>query len=242
MPGPAVLAPFVAFGAGLLSFLSPCVLPLFPGYMSYISGLSAQEVKDPENRHTVIVAALLFVFGFALVFVATGATASYIGHAVSSHLNVLTRAAGVFIIFMALVMLGVLRVPMLAMEKRFHVERDFGIWSAFPLGLAFGFAWTPCVGPVYAAILSYATSEANVQKGALLLFVYAMGLGLPFLLAAFFAERTFESLTWFKRHFVAINRLGGTVLLVMGFFLITNQWTQFMGPALRWYSQHSLPT
>lgn len=232
----------IAFGAGLVSFLSPCMLPLLPGYLAYMSGLTADEVKDRTNAHYVVMAALLFVLGLALVFVALGATASYIGHAVTTHLDILTRAAGWFIIVMALVMLGVFRFPIFAIEKRFHIPRELGIWGALPLGMAFGFGWSPCVGPILSSILLAASTTSSVQKGALLLFVYALGLGLPFLAAALFTERVFVSLTWFKRHYLAINRTGGAVLLLMGVFLIMGRWTELLAPAMRWYSQLNLPT
>jgi cytochrome c-type biogenesis protein len=241
---------FVAFGAGLLSFISPCTLPLLPGYLAYMSGLSADEVKARENVQTVVTAALLFVVGLALVFVALGATASYIGHAVSSHLSELTRAAGAFIVFMALVMLGMFRIPMLAMDRRFHpaswgsgsLRRELGMWGALPLGMAFGFGWSPCIGPILGSILAIAAKDSQVQRGSLLLFVYALGLGLPFLLAALFTERVFGSLAWFKRHYLTINRTGGAVLLAMGVFLLLGQWTQLLSPVMNWYAQLNLPT
>jgi cytochrome c-type biogenesis protein len=240
MHGPAAL--LLAFGAGVISFLSPCTLPLLPGYLSYISGLGAEEVQERRNTGTVVGAASLFVLGFSLIFVALGATASYIGSALMPYRDTLTRASGVFIILMALVMIGVFRVPMFYMERRFHLGREFGIWSAFPLGMAFAFGWQPCIGPVLTAILAFATTEGTAQRGALLLFVYALGLGLPFLLVAMFAGRLFGSLNWFKRHFLAINRVGGAILLVMGVFLVLNRWTQLLGPVLRWYAQLNLPT
>ena len=240
MHGPAAL--FFAFGAGLISFLSPCTLPLLPGYLSYISGLGTEEVKDRRNSGTVVGAASLFVLGFSLIFVALGATASYIGSVLAPYRDTLTRASGVFIILMALVMIGVLRTPIFYMERRFHLGREFGLWSAFPLGMAFAFAWQPCIGWVLAAILAFATTEGTAQRGALLLFVYALGLGVPFLTVALFAGRLFGSLSWFKRHYLAINRVGGGVLLVMGVFLVLDRWTQLLGPVLRWYAQFNLPT
>jgi cytochrome c-type biogenesis protein len=238
--GPAAL--FFAFGGGLVSFLSPCTLPLVPGYLSYITGLSAEELKDRSHTNTVVGAATLFVLGFALIFVALGATASYFGHLLQPHVATLIRVAGAFIIFMALVMLGVFRIPLLAMEKRFQLGRELGIWSAFPLGMAFAFGWTPCIGPVLSAILAAATTDGSAQKGALLLFVYALGLGLPFLVMALFAGRVLGSLNWFKRHYLAVNRTGGAILLFMGVALLMHRWTELLGPVLRWYAQLNLPT
>jgi cytochrome c-type biogenesis protein len=239
MNGVGALA--IAFGAGLLSFLSPCTLPLLPGYLSFISGLSAEEVRSGENWKTVLAAAVLFVLGFSLIFVALGATASYIGSFLQPYRGTLERVAGAFIILMALAMLGAFRLPMLYQEKRFHLNRELGIWSAFPLGLAFGFGWSPCIGPILTSIYALAIKEGTAQRGALLLFIYALGLGVPFLLAAVFAGRMFESLAWVKRHFVAINRVGGAVLLFMGVFLVLGRWVQLLGPVMNWYADLHLP-
>lgn len=240
MNGPAAL--FLAFGAGLISFLSPCTLPLLPGYLSYMSGLGVEEVR--EGGHTGLLAgtAGLFVLGFSLVFVAAGATASYIGALLLPYHQTMTRVAGFFIIVMALLMIGLFRVPMFYQEKRFRLGREFGVWSAFPLGMAFAFGWSPCIGPILTSILNLATTEGSAQQGALLLFVYALGLGTPFLVVALFAGRMFQSLQWFKRHVQTINTTGGAVLLVMGVFLVLDRWTELLGPALRWYAQFNLPS
>jgi cytochrome c-type biogenesis protein len=230
------------FAAGVVSFLSPCTLPLLPGYLSYISGLGTEEIQTGERSGALLGAAGLFVLGFSLVFVTLGTTASYIGSLVAPYHETLTRAAGIFIIVMALAMIGVFRFPLLMMEKRVHVGRELGIWSALPLGMAFAFGWSPCIGPVLAPVLAYATTVGTAQKGAILLFIYALGLGVPFLLMALFAGRAFSSLGWFKRHFRAINRAGGVILLVMGVFLLMNRWTALLAPAMRWYAQFNLPT
>lgn len=225
-----------------MSFLSPCTLPLLPGYLSYISGLGVDEIQAREHRAQLVGTAGLFVLGFSLVFVSFGATASYIGAALLPHRASLTRIAGIFIIVMALAMMGLIRVPLLYREKRFHIAREFGLWSAFPLGMAFAFGWTPCIGPILGSLYAEATTQGTAQRGALLLFVYAMGLGLPFLLMAVFAERVFTSLSWFKRHFRAINTAGGAILLTMGVFLVIGRWTELLGPAMRWYADLHLPT
>ncbi|GAC1464070.1 MAG: cytochrome c biogenesis protein CcdA [Chloroflexota bacterium] len=240
MNGPGAL--FLAFGAGIISFLSPCTLPLLPGYLSYISGLGAEEVQARQNAHLVVGAAALFVLGFSLIFVALGATMSYLGSIVAPHRDLLSRVAGVFIIVMALAMMGVFRVPVLYQEKRIHLTRDWGVWSAFPLGMAFAFGWSPCIGPVLTSILGVAATEGSVQRGALLLFVYSLGLGLPFLAMALFASRMFYSLGWFKRHYRALNVSGGAILLVMGTFLVMDRWTELLAPIMRWYGQLNLPT
>lgn len=236
MIGPNAL--FLAFFAGLVSFLSPCTLPLLPGYLSYISGMGADEIQAGQRTGTLVAAASLFVLGFSLVFVALGATASYIGSALLPYRDTLTRVAGIFIIVMALAMVGMVHVPMLYREKRFQIGRDLGMWGAFPLGMAFAFGWSPCIGPVLTSILAYATTEGTAQKGALLLFVYGLGLGVPFLIVALFADHLMTSLGWFKRHFVAINRAGSAILLVMGVFLVLDRWTQLLGPVMRWYAVH----
>lgn len=229
---------FLAFWAGLLSFVSPCTLPLLPGYLAFISGLGMEEVRARENTGTVLGAAALFVLGFSIVFVAIGATASYIGSMIHGYLPTLERIAGAFIILMALVLIGLIQVPALYRDWRFHVNRDFGIWSALPVGMAFGFGWAPCIGPILGSIYFMAATETTVQQGALLLFVYALGLGIPFLAAALFAERAFQSLGWFKRHFRAFNLAGAGILLVMGAFLVAGRWTALLGPLLRWYGTH----
>jgi cytochrome c-type biogenesis protein len=240
MNGPGAFP--IAFGAGLVSFLSPCTLPLIPGYLSYISGIGAEEIRAGEKSNTLFATACLFVLGFALVFVAIGATASYIGSLVRPYHSVLTRTAGVFIIVMALVMVGLLKFPIFYGEKRFHPRRQFGVWSAFPLGMAFGFGWSPCIGPILGSIFALAATQSSAQRGALLLFVYALGLGAPFLLVALFAGRALTSLGWFKRHYQAITLMGSSLLMFMGVFLIMDRWTQLLSPVLNWYSQLNLPT
>lgn len=231
----------LAFAAGLVSFLSPCVLPLLPGYLSYISGLSADEMQTSGMGGPMVRAAGLFVVGFSLVFVALGATASYIGAALLPYRDTLTRAAGVFIILMALAMIGVFRLPILYREKRFHLGREFGMWSAFPLGMAFAFGWSPCIGPVLTSILAYATTQGTAQKGALLLFVYSLGLGVPFLAMALFAGRVLRSLSRIKHYYGALNLGGGGILMVMGVFLVLGRWTQLLSPLMAWYADLKLP-
>jgi cytochrome c-type biogenesis protein len=183
-------------------------------------------------------AASLFVLGFSLVFAALGATASYIGAALSPYHVLLTRLAGVFVILMALFLLGRWSIPALYTERRLQIGRDFGVWSAFPLGMAFAFGWSPCIGPVLTSIMALAVTEASAQRGALLLFVYGLGLGAPFLLAALFTGQVLSGLSPFKRHYMAIERTGGAILLVMGVFLVMNRWTAVLGPFLNWYSDN----
>lgn len=237
--GPVAL--LAAFGAGLVSFLLPCTLPLLPGYLAYVSGLATEEVESGENRATLVSAAALFILGFSLVFVALGATASYLGSLLLPYRETLIRISGVFIILMALVVLGVLRLPMFYREKRFALGREFGIWSAFPLGMAFAFGWSPCIGPVLASLLAYASTQGTAQQGALLLFVYAMGLGVPFMGMALLAGRMFDSARWLRRYARVFDVGGGAMLVVMGILLVLNQWTAFMAPIMRWYLGLGLP-
>jgi len=231
-----------SFGAGLLSFLSPCTLPLVPGYLAFMSGLGVEEAQARDNTGTVFTAALLFVLGFSLVFVALGATASYLGSLVHQYHPVLVRAAGVFIILMALVIIGLVQVPALYRERRFHLGRAFGRWSAFPLGMAFAFGWVPCIGPILGAVLGVASTQGTAQQGAALLLAYALGLGVPFLAVALFADRLIHALAPIRRHYGAVNLVGGTVLLVMGIFLVLGTWTQLLSPLINWYGGLNLPT
>src|SRR5581483_4823896 len=178
--------------AGLISFLAPCVLPLVPPYLVYLSGLSLERFADaepePKVRRETIAGALLFVLGFSTIFVALGASASAVGALVHAYANMLSKVAGLAIVLMGLHFLGLLHIEWLTRQKRFHVPKPVGLWGAYIMGLAFAFGWTPCIGPVLAAILAIAASEATVTKGAGLLAVYSLGLGIPFLLAALAVE------------------------------------------------------
>src|SRR3984885_2880362 len=176
-----------AAAAGLLSFLSPCVLPLVPPYLTFIAGTTIEDVayeRVARARRDVLLAAILFVLGFSTVFVALGATASVFGQVLRAHIATLSLIAGLAIILMGLHFLGVFRLGLLYREKRLEVAKPLGLWGAFVMGLAFAFGWTPCIGPILAAILSIAASEQTALRGAALLAVYSIGLGLPFLLAA----------------------------------------------------------
>ena len=211
-----------AFGAGLLSFVSPCVLPLVPPYLGFLTGASIEELTGEEMsrlaaKRRAAKVALAFVLGFTCVFVALGATASVFGQLVREWSGVLGMVAGVFIILMGLHFLGVFRVALFYREARFHDFRvKAGLGGAFLLGLAFAFGWTPCIGPVLAAILSVAGSRDTVGDGALLLAVYSLGLGVPFLIAALFAARFVLFMRRFRRHFPLVERAMGGVLVLTG--------------------------
>lgn len=212
--------------AGAVSFLSPCVVPLIPGYISFVSGVSADrlEAREPGQSARVLGQSLLFVLGFALVFVAMGASASAIGAVLAAYRFTLNRVAGLFIIAMGLSLLGVLRVGTLAKEHRFPMEgRPRGVLGATLLGGAFAFAWTPCIGPILATVLLYAGSVGTVKTGALLLLVYALGLGLPFVLTGLAFTRGMRALRWLRRFARPIEAFSGLTLMAVGVLLLTNK-------------------
>ena len=214
-----------ALFAGLLSFLSPCVLPLVPPYLVYLAGASLERFADaepePQVKREAVFAALLFVVGFSTVFVAFGASASAIGAAVQMWSRELSIIAGVAIIVMGLHFLGITRFAFLMREKRARMSRPVGLWGAYVMGLAFAFGWTPCIGPILAAILSVAAAEATVVKGAGLLAVYSAGLGIPFLLAAFMIERFSSLFSRMKRHLDTVERAMGVLMVITGIGFLT---------------------
>ncbi|MDO8963122.1 MAG: cytochrome c biogenesis protein CcdA [Coriobacteriia bacterium] len=213
-----------AFGAGLVSFLSPCVLPLIPGYISFLSGRSLAELSSDDRRlRDVMVPAVLFVLGFSLVFVALGASASLLGSLLSSYRDALARVAGVLIFVLGFLMLGIVRVPWLYGEARFDLakSRSFGIWAAPVMGMAFAFGWTPCVGPILGSILMMAGQTGSVAQGVLLLLAYSAGLAVPFLLVAALVGRLTGVLRWLSRHALTLNRVSGVILMALGLAIAT---------------------
>lgn len=214
--------------AGLLSFVSPCVLPIVPPYLAWLAGVSFDELRDEapgaEQRRRVIIAAFAFVLGFATVFIALGATASVIGKTIAQYFDTLAIIAGVLIIIMGLHFLGVFRIGMLYREARVQVDRKpAGPLGAYVIGLAFAFGWTPCVGPVLAAILFIAGSEGTALRGAALLGAYSLGIGIPFLLAAIFASRFLGWAARFKKHMRKVEMAMGGLLVFTGILFITGQ-------------------
>jgi cytochrome c-type biogenesis protein len=211
--------------AGLVSFLSPCVLPLVPPYLVYLAGTSLERLADaepePRVRREAVLAALLFVCGFSTVFVALGASASVIGGVIRAYSAELSIIAGIAIIVMGLHFLGVLRIGVLLREKRLEVTKPVGLWGAYVMGLAFAFGWTPCIGPILAAILAVAASEQTVARGAGLLAVYSLGLGIPFLLAALAVEPFAAFLVRFRRHLAKVERVMGGLLVLTGIAFLT---------------------
>ncbi len=217
-----------AFVAGLLSFLSPCVLPLVPPYLCFLAGVSIGELTGSDGRLTsqqnrrIVVMAAMFVAGFTTVFVALGATASAIGSWITAYFDILAIVAGALILLMGLHFLGWLRIPLLYREARFQASsRPAGLLGAYLIGLAFAFGWTPCVGPVLATVLMVAGAEGTAVRGAALLTAYALGIGLPFLLAAVFAGPFLNLLGRFRRHMPVIEKTMGAALVVTGLLFMT---------------------
>ncbi len=225
-----------ALVAGVFSFLSPCVLPLVPPYLVFISGVSLDDLKKGTNSsRDVMLAALAFVLGFTTVFVGLGATASYIGQILRNELPLLAKIAGVFIIIMGLNFLGVFKLGFLSFEKRYQQEaKPVGLVGAYAIGLAFAFGWTPCIGPVLAAILSLAASTESVTKGAALLSVYSLGLGIPFLIAAASINVFMQFFTKFKSKLGMVEKAMGALLVVTGVMFLTG-WMQVVS---YWLIEH----
>jgi cytochrome c-type biogenesis protein len=211
--------------AGLVSFLSPCVLPLVPPYLIYLTGATIEHVANDEkkssSRRAVMTSALMFVLGFSTVFVALGASASLIGGLIRAWSAELSIVAGIVIIIMGLHFLGLTRIGLLMREGRLPIPKPVGLWGAYVMGLAFAFGWTPCIGPILAAILSVAAAEATVTKGAGLLAIYSAGLGIPFLVAAFMVEQFSSLFSRMKRHLATVERAMGVLMVITGIGFLT---------------------
>ena len=214
--------------AGLLSFLSPCVLPLVPPYLTWLAGTTAEDLGvegERATRRDVMIAAGLFVLGFATVFITLGATASLLGQVIRQNLALLSTVAGIAIIAMGLHFLGLFRVAFLYREARLSLEKPVGLWGAYVMGLAFAFGWTPCIGPVLAAILAVAGSEDTVLRGAALLAAYSAGLGIPFLGAAFALERFTGLMKRFRTRMILVEKTTGALLVLTGVAFLTGAMT-----------------
>jgi cytochrome c-type biogenesis protein len=222
LPNVPILAALVA---GMLSFLSPCVLPLVPPYLVYLTGTSLERFADaepePRVRRETLGAALLFVFGFSTVFVALGASASAIGAVLRAYSSELAVLAGIAIMAMGLHFLGLTPIAWLMREKRLAVPKPVGLWGAYLMGLAFALGWTPCIGPILAAILAVAAAEATVLKGAGLLAVYSLGLGVPFVVAALAVEPFAAFLARFRAHLGLVEKAMGGLLVLTGIAFLT---------------------
>ena len=214
----------IAFGAGMLSFLSPCVLPLVPGYLSLMSGLSVASLAEPtgDDLRRLTRSTFGFVAGFTLVFVFLGATASVVGRVLLEHQAVLNRVAGVVIIAMGLFLAGAITPQLLQRERRFQVSPSrLGVLAPPVMGMAFAFGWTPCIGSVLSVVLTLAAADGTLSRGVLLLAVYSLGLGVPFVAAGVAFGRLGGTFAWVKRHFRAINVTSGVVLAAFGLVLVT---------------------
>lgn len=221
-----------AFAAGIVSFLSPCVLPLVPGYLSYVSGLSLEEMsagdRSADSSRRVFVNTLFFVLGFTIVFVSLGATASSLGSLLLQNQRWLQRGAGALVVLFGLHMMGLLKISWLYREKRFHgPDRTRGPVGATLLGLAFAAGWTPCIGPILAGILALAATGDSLSRGMLLLAVYSAGLGVPFLLTGWATQRFFGVFQHVKRYMRAVEVVGGTMLVVIGVMIFTDNFFLF---------------
>lgn len=229
-----------ALAAGLLSFVSPCVLPLVPPYLCFLAGVSLDELTDEERPPVlagrIVIASLFFVLGFATVFVALGASASLIGSFVVEHLTALGYVAGAIILVLGLHFLGVFRIGLLFREARFQVRnKPIGYVGAYIVGLAFAFGWTPCVGPVLATILLIASTSGDAWDGAILLLAYALGIGLPFVLAAFFAGPFMRFMSRFRRHMGAVEKVMGGLLVITGILFLTGSMQTLSFLMLEWF-------
>ncbi|MDA7562011.1 cytochrome c biogenesis protein CcdA [Candidatus Pelagibacter sp.] len=224
----------IAFGAGLISFLSPCVLPLIPGYISFISGASLNEIL--EKKKINLFPLILFSLGFSFVFIIFGAAASYLGQVLLQNSQTLRIAAGLVIILFSLQLLGVLNISFLNFEKKIYTKRNNNIWFSFVVGMAFGFGWTPCIGPILGSIIALASTEETIFEAVILLSFYSLGLAIPFILSGYLMQKFLMFSKNFKSNINLVSKSGGIILLVTGVLILTNQ-LQILG----YYILNSLP-
>lgn len=224
----------IAFTAGMLSFLSPCVLPLVPSYLSFVTGMSLEDLEAGINRRAALSHSILFVFGFALVFILLGASASFLGQVFRAYNLWVARIGGLVIIVLGLHMVGVLRLGPLMRERRAQLnEKPSGYFGSMGVGMAFGAGWTPCIGPVLGAILTYGMSRETVWDGVQLLSVYSAGLAVPFLATALALDRFLSTYGRFRRFMPAVERISGGLLVIMGILLVTGSFTVLSGYLVR---------
>jgi cytochrome c-type biogenesis protein len=212
---------FIAFGAGLISFLSPCVLPLIPGYVSFISGNTLNEIL--EKKKIDLLPLIVFSLGFSFVFIIFGATASFLGQILLQNSQILRSIAGVIIIIFSLQLIGVLNIKFLNVEKKFYTKKSNNIFFVFIVGMAFGFGWTPCIGPILGSILALASTEETIYKAILLLSFYSLGLAIPFILSGYLMQKFLLFSKNFKRNINLVTKGGGIILLITGILILTNQ-------------------
>jgi len=211
----------IAFGAGLISFLSPCVLPLIPGYVSFISGQSLQELLSSKRINFLPL--ILFCLGFSTVFIILGASASFLGQTLLQNSEILRIIAGVVIIIFSLQLVGLINIGYLNLEKRFEAKNSQNIFFPYVIGLAFGFGWTPCIGPILGSILALASIEETLSRAIMLLSFYSLGLAIPFVLSGYLIQKFLLFSKNFKRNINLISKIGGIILLITGILILTNQ-------------------
>ena len=211
----------ISFGAGLISFLSPCVLPLIPGYISYVSGNSLNELI--ERKKVNIIPTILFTVGFSIVFIIFGAASTFLGQFLLQNSFELRILAGVIIIIFSLHIIGIINLKFLNYEKRIQTNNNKNFYSPIIIGAAFGFGWTPCIGPILGSILVLAATEESINKGVLLLFFYSLGLAIPFIISGFLIQKFLIFSKNFKKNINIVSKIGGSILLVTGILILTNQ-------------------
>ena len=211
----------IAFGAGLISFLSPCVLPLIPGYISYISGSSINELVEKKNINLIPI--VLFTVGFSIVFIIFGAASTFLGQVLLQNSHVLRIIAGIVIIILSLHIIGIINLKFLNYEKRIEANISKNFFSPILIGMAFAFGWTPCIGPILGSILILASTEESLARGILLLCFYSIGLAIPFILSGYLIQKFLIFSKNFKKNINKVSKIGGAILLITGILIITNQ-------------------
>ncbi|KPK95656.1 cytochrome C biogenesis protein [bacterium SM23_31] len=231
---------FVAFSAGFISFISPCVLPLIPAYISFISGVSIDVLKDKDSRlkniKNIMVNSALFVLGFSAVFILMGASATIIGSFLIAKLSILSKIAGGMIILLGLHFSGIFRIKYLNYEKRFNIHSSkLGLLGIFVAGLAFAFGWTPCIGPILASILTLAATKKTVSDGVLLLSAYSLGLGIPFFITGIAVNTFLNLFSKIKRYYKIIEIISGLFLVIIGVMIMFNYFSIISGYLIKWF-------
>ena len=224
----------IAFGAGLISFLSPCVLPLIPGYVSFITGSTLNEIL--EKKKIDLLPLIVFSLGFSFIFIIFGATASFLGQVLLQNSQTLRIIAGITIIIFALQLIGILNIKFLNNEKKIYTKKSNNIFFTFIVGMAFGFGWTPCIGPILGSILALASTEETIYQAILLLSFYSLGLAIPFILSGYLMQRFLLFSKNFRKNINLVSKSGGIILLITGILILTNQ-LQVLG----YYLLNSLP-
>ena len=212
---------FIALGAGLVSFLSPCVLPLIPGYISYISGRSLNELIEKKSINLFPI--ILFTVGFSIVFIVFGAASTFLGQVLLKNSYELRVAAGLIIVILSLHIIGIINIRFLNYEKRMQTNSNSNFYSPILIGMAFAFGWTPCIGPILGSILVLAATEESLNKGIILLFSYSLGLAIPFILSGYLIQRFLIFSKNFKKNISLVSKIGGIILLITGVLILTNQ-------------------